>query len=80
MSEKKRITDEEQGIIFKSLLRTFEKIIENDPPVSKVKQELLDLAQSSTTAALTARQAEAVYDRCMNYINSTYGSTARLSH
>ena len=80
MSEKKRVTDEDQAIIFKSMLRAFEKIIENDPPPAKVKPQLLELASSSGTAPLTARQAEAVYGRCMHYINGTYGSTAKLSH
>lgn len=73
MADKKTVTDEEQGVIFKAMLRTFEEIIDKAPVISKVKQPLLDLAERAGKAPLTARQADAIYGRCMNYINGTYG-------
>lgn len=66
---------EDGGVKFKLMLREFEAIIDKWPPVEKVKQQLLDLAESTTlTNVLTARQSDAIHGRCTNYINGTYGS------
>jgi len=70
------ITDEMRNGKWDSMLRVFNGIIKDCPSVESVKDKLLTLAESAkNTQILTPRQAEGIYDRCMNYINGKYGNT-----
>lgn len=66
----------EQLIIseWRAMLATFKKIIETTPPVKEVLKPLTELQEAAQNSSiLTGRQREAIYERCSNYLNGTYG-------
>jgi len=59
---------------WKEVLGVFHGIIKDNPPVEKVKGKLDELANAAKISdILTPQQQEAIYDRCKNYINGSYG-------
>lgn len=61
---------------FQKMLSKFNRIIENDPPASKVENDLIKLSEfAKNSIHLNLRQKDAVMARCSNYINGTYGRT-----
>lgn len=59
---------------FQILLAAFNKLIDDQPPVAKVKDELLEIKASALASVeLNSRQIDAVVARCNNYINGEYG-------
>lgn len=66
---------------FRTLLRAFDKIIENDPKPETVKAILADLkTRAAGTSDLTSRQVEAIAARCDNYMKGEYGKTKKPEH
>ena len=66
---------------FTILLREFNALVKEKPPVEKIKKELLKIkAKAEKSAELNYRQKDAVIARCDNYINSEYGNTKRAEH
>lgn len=63
---------------FELLLIKFNTMIENQPPVSEVKDKLEKLSElAKKSAELNYRQTEAITARCANYINGTYGKNTK---
>lgn len=63
---------------FTLLLRKFNKLVENMPPLDKIKTKLLEIKQEAiNNHELNGRQREAITARCDNYIKGEYGSTSR---
>lgn len=63
---------------FQILLAAFNKLIDDQPPVAKVKAELLEIrAAALASSELNARQVSAVIERCDNYINGQYGMSEK---
>jgi len=63
---------------FQLMLQKFNRTVDNQPPVSEVKEtltKLRDLAISSKQ--LNTRQTDAIVARCDNYINGLYGKNAK---
>lgn len=61
---------------FQKMLAKFHRIIENEPPVSQVKDQLEKLSEfAKKSAHLNSRQTDAVMARCDNYTNGLYGKT-----
>lgn len=59
---------------FELLLIKFNTLIENQPPVSEVKEKLEKLAEiAKKSDELNSRQTEAIIARCKNYVNGDYG-------
>lgn len=59
---------------WRAMLETFKKIIENSPAIEKVLEPLTELQEAAQNSSiLTGRQREAIYERCSNYLNGTYG-------
>ena len=74
MENSKGITDKEYIEKWVSMLKVFNTIIKDNPPVEKVKKSLEDLIQSaSITPLLTGAQKDGIVSRCQNYMNGTYG-------
>ena len=59
--------------LFQLLLIEFNDLVLDQPPVSKIKANLEALIEKSQNAELTARQSEAIRERCINYIKGVYG-------
>lgn len=63
---------------FQILLAAFNKLVATEPPVPKIKDELLEIkAAAIQSAELNSRQTEAVTARVDNYINGTYGKSQK---
>jgi len=61
---------------FTLLLRVFNKLVANMPPVEQIKAELLKLKQSAIDSTeLNSRQTDAIVARVDNYISGVYGNT-----
>jgi len=59
---------------WRSMLDTFAGIIEKNPPVENVKDDLLELKDAAKASnLLTGLQVSAICTRCDNYINGVYG-------
>ena len=59
---------------WRSMLDTFAGIIDKNPPVEKVKDDLLELKEAAKASnLLTGLQVSAICTRCDNYINGVYG-------
>ena len=72
--EEIRVKDEQYIATWVNMLGIFKEIIKDNPPVSKVKDELLELSEAAkTTFLLTPAQKSGIVERCANYINGTYG-------
>jgi len=80
MEEKsEHITDEMVIAEWRTMLASFNDIIEDRPPIEKVRAELEELMEMcKISARLTPRQREGIYDRCKSYLDGTYGKG--LSH
>jgi len=74
MDTEKKIKDSERNAKFDSMLKIFAEIIDGNPPIDKVKDELVELKEAcQSTGLLTLRQSDAIIGRCNNYLNGTYG-------
>jgi hypothetical protein len=63
---------------FTLLLRAFNKLVEDQPPIEKVRPELLKLKQAAELHHdLNTRQKEAITDRVRYYLDGTYGKTKK---
>lgn len=61
---------------FTLLLRAFNSLINNYPPLESVKNELLEIKkQAEQSVELNARQKDGIIARIDNYFNGTYGKT-----
>lgn len=81
MEQKSAISEDMGNLKFKSMLRTFEKIIDGTPPPEKVKGTLKSLKEAATKSGeLAVRQAEAIGARCDNYMAGCYGNTKKPEH
>jgi len=59
---------------FELLLKKFNTLIDKQPPVKEVKDQLLSIKdEAKNSATLTTRQREAIVERCDNYANGVYG-------
>lgn len=59
---------------FQILLNGFHKTIENYPPIENVRTDLEELKEAANlNNELTARQKDAIRDRCNNYLSNQYG-------
>jgi hypothetical protein len=68
----------EQPTEFELMLRKFNRTVDNQPPVSEVKETLTKLRELSINSkALNSRQTDAIVARCDHYINGTYGKNAK---
>jgi hypothetical protein len=62
---------------FQLMLAEFNGLVMEQPPVSQVKNQLLDLLKRAEHPEFTIRQVEAIRERCINYLNGTYGVSAK---
>jgi hypothetical protein len=62
---------------FQLMLIEFNGLVMEQPPVSQVKAQLLDLLKRAEHPEFTIRQVEAIRERCINYLNGTYGVSAK---
>jgi len=62
---------------FQLMLAEFNGLVMEQPPVSQVKNQLLDLLKRAEHPEFTFRQVEAIRERCINYLNGTYGVSAK---
>lgn len=75
-TKERKISDSECILKWQALLKMFHDIIQSDPPVQKVAEELKSLKDMAIKShELTARQIDAIIARCDNYMNGTYGNT-----
>ena len=78
--EEPRIKDEQYIAKWVAMLSMFKELTEKKPPVSEIKEQLLELAEESkTTFHLTPAQKSGIVERCANYINGTYGKNLSTS-
>lgn len=64
---------------WRSMIDTFKSLIDKTPPVKDVLEPLTALQEKAQNSSiLTGRQRQAIYDRCQNYLDGTYGKN--LSH
>lgn len=59
-------------ITFQNLLIEFNSLVEDLPPVKKIEDNLYELILKAQNSDLTARQAEAIRDRCIYYLKGQY--------
>lgn len=57
---------------FQNLLIEFNSLVEDLPPISKIEDKLYELILQAQNSDLTARQAEAIRDRCIYYLKGQY--------
>jgi hypothetical protein len=62
---------------FQLMLAEFNGLVMEQPPVSQVKNQLLDLLKRAEHPEFTIRQVEAIRERCINYLDGTYGVSAK---
>ena len=63
---------------FELLLIKFNGIIDNQPPVSEVKEKLEKLSElAKKSSELNSRQVEAITARVSNYLNGSYGRNTK---
>jgi hypothetical protein len=62
---------------FQLMLAEFNGLVMEQPPVNQVKNQLLHLLKSAEHPEFTIRQVEAIRERCINYLNGTYGVSAK---
>lgn len=63
---------------FTLLLRKFNTLVENMPPVANIAPNLADIRQEAIDSnEMNARQKEAITARCDNYTAGTYGSWSK---
>lgn len=58
--------------MFQKLLIEFNGLVEDLPPISKIEANLMGLIEKSQHPELTARQSEAIRERCINYLTGQY--------
>jgi hypothetical protein len=59
---------------FTELLKEFNELVDSQPTVSKIKDELLAIKLKSSSKSLTPRQVDSIHDRVNNYINGQYNN------
>lgn len=81
-TKKEVITDDMYIAKWRGMLKIFHDLIEDTPPVSKIKDELLELSEEAkNTFHLTPNQKRGIMERCSNYIDGTYGKhLSTLAH
>lgn len=57
---------------FQNLLIEFNSLVEDLPPIKKIEDKLYELILKAQNSDLTARQAEAIRDRCIYYLKGQY--------
>lgn len=62
---------------FDALLKRFNHLVEDSPKPEKILAQLNKLKEEATNTFITGHQRGAIHARCNNYLNGTYGSTAR---
>ena len=62
---------------FQLMLAEFNDLVLEQPPVNQVKTQLLDILKRAEHPEFTFRQVEAIRERCINYLNGTYGVSAK---
>lgn len=73
MEEKTYAPDE-----FTILLRAFNGLVADQPPVDKIKAELDAIKQQAERSPeLNSRQKDAIIDRVNHYISGVYGKTKK---
>lgn len=61
---------------WRTMLGIFNGLIKDTPKPEAIKADLLSLKEmAKINANLTSRQVEAIYARCDNYLEDTYGNT-----
>lgn len=61
---------------FSILLKKFNDLVGSNPPVDKIKKELLEIKDSArNNNALNFRQKDSIVARVDNYIAGTYGKS-----
>lgn len=81
MEQKSSLQEDIGNLKFKGMLREFERIIKGDPKPEDVEDQLSALkATAARSTDLTARQVEAVADRCKYYMAGEYGNTKKPEH
>ena len=63
--------------LFQLMLAEFNDLVLEQPPVSQVKAKLLDILKRAEQPEFTFRQVEAIRERCINYLNGTYGVSVK---
>jgi len=59
------------------ILAEFNALVLEQPPVSQVKDKLIDILSMAKHPEFTIIQVEAIRERCINYLNGTYGVSAK---
>ncbi len=63
---------------FQILLAAFNKLVDGQPPIAKVKDELLEIkAAAIASAELNSRQTDAITARVANYLDGSYGKNSK---
>ena len=57
---------------FQNLLIEFNSLVEDLPPIKQVEDKLYELILQAQNSDLTARQSEAIRDRCIYYLKCQY--------
>jgi hypothetical protein len=66
---------------FTVMLKAFNELVESNPTISKVKDELNGMKEAAIASdELNARQKDAIVDRCNHYLNGTYGNTKKAEN
>jgi hypothetical protein len=66
---------------FSEVLTRFNKLVEDAPPVPRIKKQLDELrAIASSRGEFTVRQSEAILSRINHYEAGTYGNTKKEEH
>lgn len=63
---------------FSELLSEFNNLVDLQPPVAKIKDQLLVIKSKASSKSLTPRQVDAIHDRVNNYINGTYNTQKHI--
>lgn len=65
---------------FSVLLKKFNDLVKNTPPIDKVRPKLAEIKKETLLATeLTERQQAAIIDRCNNYLNGDYAGQKEIS-
>ena len=81
MEPKSALNEDIGNLKFKGMLREFERIIKGEPAPEEAEEQLSELkATAARSSDLTARQVEAIADRCRYYMAGEYGNTKRPEH
>jgi hypothetical protein len=62
---------------FRMILAEFNALVLEQPPISQVKDKLIDILSRAENPEFTVRQVEAVRERCLNYLKGIYGVSSK---